>query len=110
MANAHYQEALEIFNELIAADPGFAEAWNKRATLHFMMGEIEKSRADVERTLDLEPRHFGALSGLGQIELLSGDREGALKAFENALDTNPHLPGARRMIERLRVKKAGFSL
>lgn len=110
MANARTAEALQIFDDIIAIDPGFAEAWNKRATLHFMMGDLDKSRADVERTLELEPRHFGALSGLGQIELLRGDREGAIKAFENALDTNPHLPGARRTIERLRTRKAGYSL
>jgi tetratricopeptide (TPR) repeat protein len=110
MANARTAEALQIFDDIIAIDPGFAEAWNKRATLHFMMGDLDKSRADVERTLELEPRHFGALSGLGQIELLRGDREGAIKAFENALDTNPHLPGARRTIERLRTRKASYSL
>jgi tetratricopeptide (TPR) repeat protein len=110
MANARNDEALQIFDALIAADPDFAEAWNKRATLHLLMGELDKSRADVERTLELEPRHFGALSGLGQIELLLGEREQALKAFEHALDSNPHLPGARRMIERLRKQNAGFAL
>lgn len=110
MADARNDEALQIFHRLIAVDPDFAEAWNKRATLYFLMGELEKSRADVERTLELEPRHFGALSGLGQIELLSGDRDGALQAFEHALDSNPHLPGARRIIERLRATETGYSL
>ena len=74
------------------------------------MGELDKSRADVERTLELEPRHFGALSGLGQIELQRGDREEALKAFEHALDANPHLAGARKMAARLRAQKAGREL
>ena len=110
MANKRNDEALQIFDELIAADPGYAEAWNKRATLYFRLGDIEKARADVERTLELEPRHFGALSGLGQIDLLRGDRDGALRAFEDALDTNPHLTGAQRIVKRLRSKQTGFSL
>jgi tetratricopeptide (TPR) repeat protein len=110
MANGRNDDALQIFDELIAADPGYAEAWNKRATLHFRLGDIEKARADVERTLELEPRHFGALSGLGQIDLLRGDRDGALRAFEDALDTNPHLTGAQRIVKRLRSKQTGFSL
>lgn len=110
MANGRNDEALDIFDELVERDPDYAEAWNKRATLYFLMGELDKSRSDVMRTLELEPRHFGALSGLGQIELLSGDRDRALRAFEDALDTNPHLPTARRIVNRLRSQKAGFSL
>jgi len=109
MANARNDDALHIFDEIIAAVPDYAEAWNKRATLYFRLGDIEKARADVERTLELEPRHFGALSGLGQIELLRGDREGALRAFEYALDTNPHLTGAQQIVKRLRSKRTGFS-
>ncbi|MEK9660431.1 MAG: tetratricopeptide repeat protein, partial [Alphaproteobacteria bacterium] len=110
MAHGRSEDALALFDELINRDPNYAEAWNKRATLYFTMGDLEKSRADVERTLELEPRHFGALSGLGQIELLSGHREGALQAFEDALDTNPHLSTAKRLVDRLRALKTGYSL
>jgi tetratricopeptide (TPR) repeat protein len=110
MAKEHNDEALRIFDRLIATDPGYAEAWNKRATLYFILGELDKSRADVARTLELEPRHFGALSGLGQIELLRGDRKKALQAFEHALDANPHLAGARMMVDRLRPRATGREL
>jgi len=110
MANERNGDALRIFDEVIRSHPDFAEAWNKRATLYFTMGELDRSRADVERTLELEPRHFGALSGLGQIELLSGNRDKALAAFEHALDANPHLEGARAMARRLRAQKAGQDL
>lgn len=110
MASGQNDEALQIFDRLIEREPGFAEAWNKRATLYFLMGALDRSRADVVRTLELEPRHFGALSGLGQIELLSGDHTRALKAFEHALDSNPHLAGARRMVERLRARLNGREL
>lgn len=110
LANARTGEALRIFDRLIETEPRFAEAWNKRATLYFMIGELDKSRADVARTLELEPRHFGALSGLGQIELLRGDRKKALQAFEHALDANPHLAGARMMVDRLRPRATGREL
>lgn len=102
MSRRAYGEALAVFNKVVETDPSFAEGWNKRATVHFLMGEHEASVRDVERTLALEPRHFGALSGLGLIYLAVGDDGGALRAFEAALKVNPHLPGARAHAERLR--------
>ncbi len=102
MSRRAYGEALAVFNKVVETDPSFAEGWNKRATVHFLMGEYEASVRDVERTLALEPRHFGALSGLGLIYLAVGDDGGALRAFEAALKVNPHLPGARAHAERLR--------
>lgn len=102
MSLRHYEAALAAFEKVIETDPDFAEGWNKRATVYYLMGEYEASVRDVERTLTLEPRHFGALSGLGLIYIAVGDDLAALKAFEAALKVNPHLPGARVHAERLR--------
>jgi len=102
MEQERFEAALRVFDDLVAVAPDYAEAWNKRATAHFLLGHLADSRADVDVTLKLEPRHFGALSGLGQIELLRGDPEAALAAFEAALRVNPHLPGTRTVIDHLR--------
>ena len=75
----NYPLAIRFFNNLIEEDPNFAEGWNKRATLLFILGDYEKSLDDIEKVLDLEPRHFGALSGRAQIYL-------SLKEYEKAVD------------------------
>jgi tetratricopeptide (TPR) repeat protein len=93
--------ALEAFDEAIKRDAHFAEAWNKRATIEFAMGDFQASVADIEHTLALEPRHFGALAGLGQIYLALDRKKAALKAFRAALAINPHLHGVRLKIEEL---------
>ncbi len=102
MSRRNYKEALAAFNKVVEADPDFAEGWNKRATVYYLMGEYVASVRDIERTLTLEPRHFGALSGLGLIYLALGEDSAALKAFEAALKVNPHLPGARAHAAELR--------
>ena len=76
-------------------------------TVEFMRGDYDASVADIERTLKLEPRHFGALSGLGQIYLALNDKPAALKAFEAAVKVNPHLTGAVDMVEKLKKELAG---
>lgn len=103
-------EAMAIFDTLVIAKPDFAEAWNKRATALFLLGELDRSAADVERTLALEPRHFGALSGLGRIEMLRGAPEAARAAFRGALAVNPHLPYAQEMLRQLDEKIDGKRL
>jgi tetratricopeptide (TPR) repeat protein len=95
------------FNRLIEREPGFAEAWNKRATLHYLMGNYAASIDDIEHTLELEPRHFGALSGLGLIMLGLDRPAAALRSFEAALAVHPHLPGARTHIVELRRRLDG---
>jgi len=94
--------ALAVFDELVDRFPDFAEGWNKRATLHFILGNYGQSVADIQRTLELEPRHFGALSGLGLINMELDRTQPAIEAFEAALAVNPHMPGAKASIESLR--------
>lgn len=106
MREADHATALAAFDTAVRLAPDFAEAWNKRATVHFLMGDYMRSIADVRRTLALEPRHFGALSGLGMINLRLDRKEDALKAFEAALDVHPYLP-VRFEIEALREAVAG---
>lgn len=102
MNSGRLPEAMAQFNAVIEADPGLAEAWNRRATLYFMMGNLDASVRDIERTLALEPRHFGALSGLGMIYSQREQYEAAVRAFERGLQINPHMQGAKQTIEDLR--------
>lgn len=83
---------LPLIDELVADYPDYSEAWNLRATAHFMRGDYEKSLADIEETLKREPRHFGALSGRALIYHTQGKADEALKAIEEALDVHPFLP------------------
>jgi len=94
--------AIGLLDRAVALDPGFAEAWNRRATVLFMIGRHSRSIADIEHVLVLEPRHYGALAGLGQILLRLDEPNGALIAFEAALSINPHLDRIRRLAIKLR--------
>ena len=102
MARRLFPIAIHSFNRLIDRSPDFAEGWNRRATLHYLMGNDEASIRDIEQTLALEPRHFGALSGLGLIMLRNDRPAAALRSFEAALEVHPHLPAARAHLEPLR--------
>lgn len=99
--------ALAAFDQVVAALPDFAEGWNKRATVNYLLGRFDASVIDIQKTLVLEPRHFGALSGLALINLALGREREALKAFEAALRVHPHLPGAETHIRELREKIRG---
>ena len=101
MARGEFDQALENINTVIEMDPEFAEGWNKRATIYYLMGNFDASVGDIVHTLDLEPRHFGALAGLGLIYDQIDDPEGALKAYKRALEVHPFLPHARRRVEQL---------
>jgi len=102
--------ALRYLNDLVRLAPDFAEGWNKRATVYFLRQDYGRSIADIQRTLALEPRHFGAISGLGIILERLGDKKGAMRAFRRGLEINPHLPGAREAVERLAPDVDGRAL
>ena len=107
MEEHEFKEAVRYFTEAARRAHNFAEAWNKKATAEYLIGDYAASVASIERTLALEPRHFGALSGLGLINLQLDRDEAALKAFEAALAIHPHLPGARDRVKQLKEKLAG---
>ena len=100
-------EAVEVFSELIEMAPNFAEAWNKRATVYYMMGKFDLSTADVEKTLALEPRHFGALSGQGLIYLQNDQKQAAVDWFKRALDMNPFMDNIRMSVQQLEEEIKG---
>ncbi|MEM8729561.1 MAG: tetratricopeptide repeat protein [Pseudomonadota bacterium] len=94
MSAGNTTDALEIFDRLVVAAPDLAEGWNKRATIHYMLGNFDLSLEDIDRTIALEPRHFGALSGQGLVQLSLGNLGRALDAFEAALKIHPQMVGA----------------
>lgn len=96
--------ALSMFNTVIAERPEFAEGWNKRATLYYLMGELDRSIADCEKVLALEPRHFGALFGLGLIYAAKQDEAKAIASLERALMVHPHLGNAVEFITKLKAR------
>lgn len=96
-------EAVVMFDTLVQTFPDWAEAWNQRAIVRYLMGDYEGSIEDVDRALDLEPRHFGAMSGRGQCLMQLERYDGALAAFENALAINPWLSSITQQIEMLKA-------
>lgn len=97
--------ALELFDAVTVRKPDFAEGWNKRATVLYMLGAYERSAEDVAKVLALEPRHFGALAGLGLIDMELDKADAAMDAFEQALKVHPQLPGVKQRLEMLKKKK-----
>lgn len=94
--------ALAAFTHVVDAAPDFAEGWNKRATVYYLMEDFEASLKDIVKTLELEPRHFGALSGRGLIQVRLRNPKAALEAFEAALEHHPQAAGAKSNAEALR--------
>ncbi|MGI9416062.1 MAG: tetratricopeptide repeat protein [Hyphomicrobiales bacterium] len=99
--------ALGILDAVVELAPKYAEGWNKRATVLFTMRQFEASLRDIDKVLDLEPRHFGALSGQGLIKRAQKDDKGALEAYRRALDIHPFLTGARQAVKELREAVEG---
>ena len=106
MQRQDMRTAIGAFTKIIEIAPDFAEGWNRRATALFMIGEYEASRADVAETLAREPRHFGALSGLGLINEAEEKGEAAIEAWQKAQEVNPNMPSVQQNIEDMKAKLA----
>lgn len=110
MQAGRHAEAIEIFSRVIERNPGFAEGWNRRATVYYLAGQYDKSITDCHEVLKRNPRHFGALSGMGQIHLALQDEVQALAWFRRALEVNPNMLSVEMTIkmleERLRAPPA----
>jgi len=102
MDKGDYRRAEEIFSSMIELKPDYAEAYNKRATVRYLAGNYAGSVADIERTLQLEPRHFGALSGLGAIMEKLDNLPEALRAWRRALAADPFLADGPEKLKELR--------
>ena len=104
------RKAEKLFTLVINSAPDFAEAWNKRATVYFLMGAYDLSKKDIAQTIAREPQHFGAWSGLGLVETHIGNYDAALKAYEKAARIHPFLEGYENMVEKLRKLAQGTPL
>nr|WP_274630553.1 hypothetical protein [Mesorhizobium shangrilense] len=102
-----FDVALDFLDQVTTMKPDFAEGWNRRATVHFMMDNYAKSMVDIEHTLELEPRHFGALSGMAQILKSRGRKELALHAYERVLEIYPMMRSAQSEVATLSEDLAG---
>ena len=105
MGAGQYRNAYQYFSEVIQEVPAFAEGWNKRATVLYLIGAYQESIEDIRETLQREPRHFGALSGLGLIFLRQRQFGPAAAAFRDALAIHPHLPRIRAALEQLESRQ-----
>lgn len=101
MDSGDLEVALEVSTDLVEYAPDFAEGWNKRATIYYLMGNYNASVQDIQQTLILEPRHFGAISGLGLIFFRQGNLSAALEAFEQVVLITPQSPNAKRSVEQV---------
>lgn len=104
MSRHDYRMALEKFDQIVKIAPNFAEGWNKRATVNYLIGLYPASLSDIEKTLELEPRHFGALAGRGLVLIELHEEALALDSFEAALAIHPTLPGAAANTKMLRKR------
>ena len=102
MQSGQYAGAISSFSALIKLAPEFTEAWNKRATVYFLVGENDRSIADCKQVLKREPNHFGALAGFGQLMVRKHQYSQALHYFERALTVNPNMPGVSENIDAIK--------
>jgi tetratricopeptide (TPR) repeat protein len=99
--------ALELLNAIVVVAPNYAEAWNRRATIYYLKNDYGRAVADIRRVLSLEPRHFGAMAGLGRIFQSIGDDKHALEIYRRALAINPHLQRIPDLVKTLTEKVEG---
>ena len=100
--NNQLNKAIEVFSEVINQDPNWAEAWNKRATVFYMIGEYQKSQKDIDKVLKLEKRHFGALSGQGLVQIKLENFEKALRSYEQVEQIYPSMISPKIMIPQIK--------
>ncbi len=93
--------AIEVFTEAIEMDPSWAEAWNKRATVYYMIGEFQKSQDDINKVLELEERHFGALAGQGMVNIQLKNYEKAILSYKKAKEIYPSMQSSEIMIKQI---------
>ena len=93
--------AIDVFTEAIELDPTWAEAWNKRATVFYMVGEFQKSQDDIDKVLELEERHFGALAGQGMVNIQLKNYDKAKRSYQKAQEIYPAMKSSKVMIEQI---------
>jgi tetratricopeptide (TPR) repeat protein len=103
----NYDLAIKLLDAVIAIKPNYVEAWNRRATVYYLKQDYGHSLADLREVLAKEPRHFGALSGLGLILQDIGDDKDALEAYRKALAIDPHLENIPEVVKTLTEKVEG---
>jgi tetratricopeptide (TPR) repeat protein len=102
-----YDKAIEHLTAVVEIEPAFAEGWNARATAYFLQDDYWSAVADIQKVLEIEPRHYGALAGLAIMLEQTGAEASALAAHRAALAVNPHMEGAREAVKRLAPKVDG---
>ena len=105
--NHKFEEAIKTFTRVIDLDPNWAEAWNKRATVLYLIGEFQKSQNDIDKVLELESRHFGALAGQGLVNIQLKNYEKAIVSYKKALEIYPSMKSPETMIKKIKelIKK-----
>jgi tetratricopeptide (TPR) repeat protein len=107
MARKEFPLALDYLDRVTTLEPTYVEGWNKRATVFFLVDDYGKALTDLERVLAIEPRHFGALAGLGAIFRDLGNEEQALAAYREALKYDPYMDGVKKAVGDLEKKGVG---
>ena len=97
----NYLKAIDVFTEVINLDKNWAEAWNKRATVFYLIGEFQDSQNDIDKVLTLEKRHFGALAGQGLVNIQLKNYEKAIKSYEQAQEIYPAMKSPKIMIKQI---------
>lgn len=105
-----FPRALDLVDQVVALKPDYAEGYNRRATIYYLTDDYSRAMDDIRTTLALEPRHFGALTGLAAILAEIGDEGRARAIFEKALAVNPQMTSAREALDKLKTDEAGQAL
>jgi tetratricopeptide (TPR) repeat protein len=100
--NQQLSDAIDVFTKVIQLDPTWAEAWNKRATVLYLLGDYEGSQKDIDKVLELEERHFGALAGQGLVNIKLENYEKAIESYKKAKEIYPSMQSPEIMIEQIK--------